>query len=293
MVLTLHSLPPASARLRSEGLDIEERITRRGAQLHVGLLNLMPDKATTERHWLRLLARTGINTHVSLLRLHNWMPRSTSASYMAQFYQNWQATEGLDAVIITGAPLGQFDFKQVGYWQEFSQVLQYFERRQTPLLLSCWAAHAALHRFHQLSTTRRRQKLSGIFTHTAARDPLTAGLPASFGLPHSRFAQLNGSEVVTHPALQVVVNSESAGPTLIREHQAPRCYLLGHPEYEANTLALEYERDQQKGMAVAMPQHYFIEDNPSKLPAPAWQHCGAQLLSNWLRPLQGPVRHPQ
>ncbi|MGX5913815.1 homoserine O-acetyltransferase/O-succinyltransferase family protein [Aliidiomarina sp. Khilg15.8] len=292
MALSINAVPPASSTLTSEGVVIQACDSRPSASLRVGLLNLMPDKATTERHWLRLLAASGVDMHASLLRLHNWTPRSTSSDYMQQFYQSWrEAAADLDAVIITGAPLGQFSYNEIGYWDEFGQLLHDFERRQTPLLLSCWAAHAALHQFHQLNTTRRPQKLSGVFTHEVTQDSLTTGLPAQIVLPHSRFAQLDSAAIAAHPALQVLMQSNHAGPALMRDNDAPRCYLLGHPEYEANTLALEYERDQQKGMAVAMPEHYFVNDNPALLPEPVWQTTGIQLLTNWLKPLQAPAQH--
>lgn len=290
MALFLHAVPPASASLRDEGLSLQMQHTPPAASLRVGLLNLMPDKATTERHWLRLLAATGVDAHVLLLRLHNWTPRGTSGDYMKQYYQSWRDVADLDALIITGAPLGQFSYSEVDYWEEFIQLLQAFEYLQTPSLLSCWAAHGALHHFHQLHTTRRTQKLSGLFEHTTAPDPLTAGLATQLVLPQSRFAQLDSAAVAGHPAVRVLLHSSVAGPVLMRDNLAPRCYLLGHPEYEAETLALEYEQDQQKGMAVAMPEGYFINDEPGQLPDPVWQTTGVQLLRNWLTPLQAPVR---
>lgn len=290
MAIFLSSIPPASRKLHSEGLSLVQANAPGATSLRLGLLNLMPDKATTERQWLRLLAASDINAHVSLLRLHGWVPRSTSADYMNQYYQGWRDLNDLDALIITGAPLGQFALHEVGYWSEFTQLLDHYAHTSTPLLLSCWAAHAALHHFHQLSTHRRKHKLSGLFSHHTTVDALTHGLPHKVHLPHSRFAQLNSNMLATSNALQVLIHSDITGPALLRDTTAPRCYLLGHPEYEADTLALEYEHDKKKGLSVAMPEHYFVDDDPSKLPEPTWQLQGSQLLRNWLRPLQAPAR---
>ena len=57
---------------------------------------------------------------------------------------------------------------------------------------------------------------------------------------------------------------------------------MGHPEYDPETLALEYQRDVKSGKPIAIPEHYFPHDDPTKDPIVNWRSSGQLLYSNWL-----------
>ncbi len=59
-------------------------------------------------------------------------------------------------------------------------------------------------------------------------------------------------------------------------------FITCHPEYDSDTLKLEYERDLEKGMNPLVPVNYFPNDDPSKAPIVNWRSTGQLLLSNWL-----------
>ncbi|RUO31474.1 homoserine O-succinyltransferase [Aliidiomarina sedimenti] len=264
-----------------------------GAQLKIGLLNLMPNKAETEVQWLRLLqqANSPLSLHISLLKFTNWQPQNTSALYMAQYYQNVEAVlaaRQLDAVIITGAPLGQVDYNQVGYWADFTHLTCDLHLRGIPGFYSCWAANAALHHLHKVATLRSADKLSGLFPQRVEVHPLTRSLADPVRLPQSRYSKPDTS--LPMPALKTLLSAEETGPTLFIDERRLDVFLLGHVEYEADTLAREYQRDQQKGMTVAMPEGYFVNNDPTQLPQADWQQAGAQLLGNWLSMLSRRLR---
>ena len=40
--------------------------------------------------------------------------------------------------------------------------------------------------------------------------------------------------------------------------------MFGHPEYDRETLKAEYDRDIAKGMSIAVPVHYFPDDDPTR-----------------------------
>ena len=61
-----------------------------------------------------------------------------------------------------------------------------------------------------------------------------------------------------------------------------RFFIFAHPEYDSDTLALEYFRDVAKGLDIAVPAHYFPEDNPSLEPMVNWRSAGQLLYTNWL-----------
>ena len=58
--------------------------------------------------------------------------------------------------------------------------------------------------------------------------------------------------------------------------------LTGHLEYDATTLAEEYERDIDKGVNIAIPQHYFPNNDVKKRPLNTWRSHTHLLFSNWL-----------
>ena len=60
-------------------------------------------------------------------------------------------------------------------------------------------------------------------------------------------------------------------------------FVTCHAEYDANTLALEYNRDMEKGLtSVDLPINYFPDDDPTKAPIVTWRSTGQLLYSNWL-----------
>ncbi|RUO25948.1 homoserine O-succinyltransferase [Aliidiomarina minuta] len=284
--ISLSALPPSCTLLQDEGLPIQLARSSQASGPRVGILNLMPDKPTTERHWLRLLAKTGLPLHVDLLKLSNWQSKNTPLVYLEQFYRDWQQANNLDALIITGAPLGKFAFNDVGYWQELIQIFSRSSAQQIPSLYLCWAANAAFHHFYQLPRVLKKQKLSGVFQHqSVVPHQLTQGLNDSLYIPHSRYAEVCQQQLHQEAQLKVLINSGEAGACLVSDDKHKRVFLLGHPEYEAHTLAQEFTRDQKKGIAAAMPLHYFPDNNPERLPQASWQHSGVILLRNWLNAL--------
>ena len=56
--------------------------------------------------------------------------------------------------------------------------------------------------------------------------------------------------------------SEEAGVYLVEGRGGREVYVTGHPEYDADTLALEYRRDLNKGINPDIPANYFPDDDP-------------------------------
>ena len=52
--------------------------------------------------------------------------------------------------------------------------------------------------------------------------------------------------------------------------------------YDPDTLAREYRRDIDKGLDIAVPAHYFPEDDPARVPVVRWRSAGQLLYTNWL-----------
>ena len=56
-------------------------------------------------------------------------------------------------------------------------------------------------------------------------------------------------------------------------------FILGHLEYDKDTLRLEYERDLNKGLPIEKPINYFTEDGDIDV---RWRSTANILYYNWL-----------
>ncbi len=91
-----------------------------------------------------------------------------------------------------------------------------------------------------------------------------------------------------HPELEVIASSDEAGLYLVKSLDSRRFFVFGHPEYDADTLRLEYERDVRAGIDPDVPVNYFPNDDPSREPLCSWR---AQAQVNYF-PNDDPSREP-
>ena len=128
------------------------------------------------------------------------------------------------------------------------------------------------------------QKLFGVFEHDVLKpsSPLFRGFDDTFFAPHSRYTEVREEDVRAVPALEVLATSPEAGVFAVKTRDSRKFFLLGHPEYDPETLALEYRRDLDKGIPIQVPKNYFQNDDPQTQPVVRWRSAGQLLYSNWL-----------
>jgi homoserine O-succinyltransferase len=128
------------------------------------------------------------------------------------------------------------------------------------------------------------QKLHGVFLHKVQRpaNPLMRGFDEYFYAPHSRHAGVDRVEIERVAALRILADSEEAGLHLMSTESGREIYIMGHMEYDKETLYNEYRRDTEAGMAPPPPRHYFVDDDPEKGILLRWRSHGPLLFSNWL-----------
>lgn len=251
------------------------------AELRIGLLNLMPDKVTTEKHWFNLLTPQPAKIDLLLLRTHSYLPKHISPEYLANYYTA-DIPNDLDGLIITGAPLGQKSLDEVLYWPELKTKLNRMRERQVPMFFSCWAANVALHSFFQIPLERRTRKLFGIFH---AEPSSTASSYSAVALPHSRYAQVNQAALKANADIKIALWSQEAGATLLFD-QDENFYLLAHPEYDLDTLQREYQRDRANGLSTELPEHDLVTASGAQVTAeiaPPWRQFGIDLMHEWIK----------
>jgi homoserine O-succinyltransferase/O-acetyltransferase len=227
----------------------QDCIRRSNRTLTIGLLNNMPDSAldATERQFASLLdaASGDIPIRVLLFALPG-IPRGASmAGHMARYSSTHEMmSTPLDALIVTGRePLNQ-RLQDEPWWEDFTRVVDWARDHTISTVWSCLAAHAAVLYMDRIERIRSDRKHCGVFDCARVADhPLAANTGTSFRLPHSRWNGLNEREL-TRNGYCILTRSILAGvDTFFREDNSLFVFFQGHPEYEADTLLLEYRRD--------------------------------------------------
>lgn len=246
--------------------------------VRIGLINNMPDAAleSTERQFLGLLdsAASRISVQVSFFALPD-VPRNEAGRQHIK--QNYSDLDGLwksdiDGLIVTGREPRTANLKDEPYWESLTRVLEWAKDNTHSTIWSCLAAHAAI--LHMDSIVRRRsdQKRCGVFDCIKLCDhPLTAGLSSLIKTPHSRWNDIPEDELRSC-GYNVLTQAQGAGADIfVKQGSSLFVFLQGHPEYESDTLLLEYRRDVRRYLTgetdiyPSMPHHYFDPETEAAL----------------------------
>lgn len=254
--------------------------------LKIAILNLMPDKITTETQLLRLLSNTPLHVDIDLVQMSSHVSKTTSQEHMLAFYKPFEEVEEnrYDGLIITGAPVELIDFEEVDYWEELRRAMDWSIRNVYSTIHICWGAQAALHYHYGIPKYTLESKMFGNFKHHSTKPDalILKGFGDVFHCPHSRHTEVRKEDIDKVPELSILAESNEAGVQLICDKTERLFFQLGHWEYDRETLANEYFRDVRKGLKIAVPYHYFPDDDPENKPVFNWS-CSANLLySNWL-----------
>jgi homoserine O-succinyltransferase len=148
----------------------------------------------------------------------------------------------------------------------------------------CWGACAGLYYHFGIPKYPLTEKMFGIFPHNIERinSQLLKGFDEGFLAPHSRHTEIRREDILKNPNLEILASSDIAGLYIVANRNGRQYFVMGHSEYDRNTLAEEYFRDVEKGLDIRVPYNYFPNDDPSKVPVFKWR-CHANLMySNWL-----------
>lgn len=256
--------------------------------LRVAILNLMPNKIDTETQLLRLIGNTPLQVEIVLLKTASYTSRHTSEKHLNSFYRTFDdilaTREKFDGLIVTGAPVERLDYKDVAYWGEIERIMEWASHNVYSSMYICWAALAAMYYYYGVNKRLLPEKISGIFSHKISdrKNPLVRGFDDEFFAPHSRFSEIPREEFDRIKALVVLAESDEAGVYLAADRDGRKVFVFGHGEYDADTLKKEYLRDSEKGLKVALPKHYFKNDDPNGAYPLRWRAHEALLVGNWL-----------
>lgn len=277
MPLVAHTDLPTFQRLHDEGEEIlsPDRASHQSIrELHIGLLNIMPDAAleATERQFFRLV---GACNQIAQFHVHPFtiegLERSPAAwEHIHKYYESFDQIkhDGLDALIISGANVTHDHLQDEAFWRPLTEVFEWAKQNVTSILCSCLATHALIQSCYGVERTRLPAKRWGVFSHKVVdrTHPLIAEINTRFDVPHSRFNEVFKSDMEKH-GLKVLVASEEAGVHLAVSPDGFRIvFFQGHPEYDDISLLKEYKREVlryysgERDDYPPYPDHYFDED---------------------------------
>jgi homoserine O-succinyltransferase len=254
MPLVANSELPAFAALRAEGETVlarEAALHQDIRELHIGLLNMMPDAAlaATERQFFRLV---GESNQIAQFYVHPFtlagLERDAEArAHIRRYYEDFEQirSAGLDALIVTGANVTQPDLALEPFWRPLIEVIDWAYDNVTSTLCSCLATHAVLQFRYGQKRRRLPDKRWGVYPHriTDGRHPLVRGVNTRFDVPHSRYNQIDRVQFEA-AGLTVLIESEAAGVHLAVSPDGFRLvFLQAHPEYDTVSLLKEYKRE--------------------------------------------------
>jgi homoserine O-succinyltransferase len=274
MPLIASSQLPTFARLQQEGATVvtpDMALRQDIRELHIGLLNMMPDAAlaATERQFFRLV---GESNQIAQFYMHPFTLKelkrgAEGKAHVEHYYETFEQikAQGLDALIISGANVSQPDLTKEIFWEPLIEVIDWAYANVTSTICSCLATHAVL----QFRYAQKRRHLGykrwGVYSHHVMdrKHPLVNGVNTRFDVAHSRFNQIDRSQFEA-AGLHVLAESADAGVHLaVSEDLFRIVFFQGHPEYDINSLLKEYKREVTlfaKGLRPdypPFPENYF------------------------------------
>ncbi len=280
---------PAKNVLESENIFVmtESRATGQDIRpLEILILNLMPKKKETEVQLLRLLSNTPLQLNIKFLQMKSHVSKNTEATHLRTFYNVFDEIKHLkfDGMIITGAPVELMEFEEVNYWEELTEVMEWSVRNVTSTFHICWGAQAGLYYHYGIKKRKLDKKMFGVYEHTKVykHENLLRGFDDSFYAPHSRYTEVSRRDIEKTPGLNILSMSEKAGVYIVSGQGGKQFFVMGHSEYETETLKEEYLRDREKGLDTAVPENYFLNDDPEGEISVRWKAHSSLLYTNWL-----------
>lgn len=277
MPLVNHKPLPSLTALAERGhtvLSLDEATHQDIRELHIGLLNMMPDAAlrVTEQQFMRMVGSCNqiAQFYVHLFTVPGLHRGPEAAAYIEEYYDSFDhlRAEGLDALIITGANVSNPDLEKEPFWEPLKEVIDWATDNTTSVLCSCLATHALVKHQYQIERQRLPEKRWGVYRHIIRQPnhPLLRDINTKFDVPHSRYNAITHEQFL-EAGLTILVESDEGGVHMaVSPDQFRMIYFQAHPEYDSNSLLKEYKREVLRYTHGARedypphPEHYFFDE---------------------------------
>ena len=323
MPLIAHNNLPTYQKLKSEGrlvLDESRAAMQDIREMHIGLLNMMPDAAlrATERQFFRLV---GESNQIAQFYMHPFtlpaLERSNETkAYIEEYYESFEdlKSQGLDALIITGANVADPALENNAFWEPLQEVMDWAWHNVTSTMTACLAPHAVMQFKYGEKRSALPQKRFGVYRSRVRErtHPIVQGMNTVFDVPHSRNNDISW-EQFERAGMRILVNSHAGGVHLATSPDGFRVVCMqGHQEYDTVSLLKEYRRDYEQYLRGEretppfLPYHYFStealellqkyyaesqnkgieaifpENEITPLVENTWRDSGRSIIANWI-----------
>tara|TARA_Y100001935_G_C17311646_1_gene516952 strand:- start:12117 stop:13181 length:1065 start_codon:yes stop_codon:yes gene_type:complete len=254
MPIVAHNSLPSFQRLRDEGINVlsPDRASNQDIrELHIGLLNMMPDSAlfATERQFFRLIGESNpiAQFYIHPFSLSEFHRSREIQKHIDSYYETFDQLreKGLDALIITGANVSGLELSEQPFWEPLIEIVDWAYENVTSTLCSCLATHAVLEFRYKKKRKLQKEKKWGVFSHKIVMDshPLVSDVNTRFDVPHSRWNEISQQQFLD-ANLHILAESKEAGVHLATSSDGLRfVFFQGHPEYDTISLFKEFKRE--------------------------------------------------
>ena len=206
MPLVAHNKLPTFSRLQKRGqevLTLERAQHQDIRELHIGLLNMMPDAALTATE-LQFISLVGNSNPVTQFYVYPFsIPKlnrgAQAQKHIGRYYFDFAglADQSLDALIITGANVANPSLDQEPFWEPLIEVVRWAENNVASILCSCLTTHALVKHRYGIDRQRLPRKQWGVYSHRISwpEHPLMRGINTRFDAPHSRYNEITRSQL--------------------------------------------------------------------------------------------------
>lgn len=255
--------------------------------LRILFLNIMPMKKVTEEDFCRSLAFENIDVELLPMKIAGQSYKTTPQEYVDAYYSDFETykQDYFDGFILTGAPLENMNFEDVRYWPQLVEIIKWAQTHVSSSLYICWGAQAAMYSHFGIPKYDLPEKCFGIYEHRVLEEhPILKGLSPYFMMPNSRHTEVRREDFPQ--SCKVIADSEETGVGIMISNDGREVYVVGHLEYEPNTLHNEYLRDVEKGVCIAPPKNYYLNNDPESGVDYVWKEACSQFFLNWLNLLK-------
>ncbi|RKX85640.1 MAG: homoserine O-succinyltransferase [Spirochaetes bacterium] len=254
--------------------------------LRIAILNIMPEANTYEYNILFPIGRAIIQIEPVWIRLKTHTYKSTSKEHLDELYISFEEAvkdRGLDGLIITGAPVEEKSFKDVWFWEELSEILDYAKNNIASTLGICWGG-LALANYIGIDKILFDKKLFGVYPldNIDRTNRITGDLDDIFMSPQSRHAGISDKVLEAERDrgnINLLAHSRKTGYVIFETTDKSFIMHLGHPEYETDRLVNEYKRDLEKGRSdVPLPLNLDIAN-----PKNNWRGHSLEFFQQWVK----------
>ncbi len=254
MPLVANSDLPSFERLRNEGQEVLKAGRARTQdirELHIGLLNMMPDAAlqATERQFLRLVGSCNriVQFYVHLFTFPE-IPRGADArQHIEKFYIPFDEVRrmGLDALILSGANPALSEITREPFWKPLGKVVDWAKDNVCSVMCSCLATHAVVQQLWGLERYPLPQKRWGVYSNrvTEQSHPLISNIDSRFDAPHSHVYEVNSAQFRNANLIVLAESRQSDLHLAVSPDGLRFVFFQGHPEYDAVSLLKEFKRE--------------------------------------------------